>query len=250
MMAGQGMGGQSIGMITEPYTTMGSITGLPAGLTVIYDRKGRNVSLPPRAGIIASRALGVTAMEAWCTRDCAVGTVKLHGKQTILVSLYLDIKKPVIPRELSDIMTMLDRKHCAVIVCADTNAHSTLYGPDSNQRGEALEDFIIQNGFSVENIGNRPTFEVYRRNGLASSCIDVTLTRDLHFDLSNWRVDRSYNASDHNTILFEVEETPIDKKTVRPWSKADWPLFSKYLAEADYRVPSNMSMKKLDRLVG
>ena len=249
MLAGQEMVGQTICMITEPYTTMGSITGLPPGLMTIYDRKNRSTRAPPRAGIIANRALGITAMEAWCTRDCAVGTVKLHGKQTILISLYLDIKQPVISRELVDLMAMIDRKHCAVIICADSNAHSTLYGPDSNQRGEALEDFIIQNGLAVENVGNQPTFEAQRRNGIASSCIDVTLSRDLHFNLLNWRVDRSYNASDHNTIFFDTEETHIEKKMIRPWSKADWPCFNQYLAKADYRVPSNLSMKKLDRLV-
>ena len=107
MLAGQGMGGQSICMMTEPYTTMGSITGLPSGLTVIYDRKNKNARSPPRAGIMANRSLGITAMEAWCSRDCAVGTMKLHGKQTILVSLYLDIKKPVVSPELDNLMTCL-----------------------------------------------------------------------------------------------------------------------------------------------
>ena len=250
MLAGQELKGQSICMVTEPYTTHGFITGFSRQHVLVFDRKNKNRNLPPRAGIVADKSLGVTAMESWCSRDCAVATVKLHGKQTILVSLYLDINKPVVSPGLTDLMTMIDKKRCAVIICADSNAHSTLYGPDNNRRGDALEDFIIQNGLAVENIGNQPTFEVYRRNGMASSCIDVTLTRDLHFDLTNWRVDRGYNASDHNTILFESQATEVEKKKIRPWSKADWPTFTKHLTEADYRVPNNMSMKKLDRLVG
>ena len=59
----------------------------------------------------------------------------------------------------------------------DSNAHSVLFGKESNSRGEELEDFIIRNSLMVENVGTEPMFEVARANGPIMSTIDVTLSR-------------------------------------------------------------------------
>ena len=240
---------QTIACVTEPHTTANKVTGMPRGVTIGFDRSINPSQPPPRAAIIASRDLRLTMMDNWCNRDCAVATAVLHGRRTLIASIYLDILKPVVPQWLGGLVDMASNKGLPIIIMTDSNAHSCLYGPDNNPRGDAFEDFILEHGLEVQNVGDSPTFETQRGTKLIQTHIDVTLTRDLHFEIQDWRVDRSYNASDHNTIRFEAPETLVERTEVRPWSKADWNAFKEHLAKADYGVPMDMSMKKLDRLV-
>ena len=234
--------------MTEPYTYDGKITGTPNGTSTIYARSGP-ADPPPRAGILAGGGVGITAMDSWCNRDCAVALTRVGGRQTVLVSLYLDITLEVQPEWLDKLMDMVTGRGLPVIIGVDSNSHSTLYGPDNNARGDAFEDFILQYGLYVENIGTMPTFETMRGDRLIQTHIDVTLSRDLPTPIEQWRVNREYNASDHNTILFNVKTSTPEPELIRPWSKADWEKFRAILKQANYGVPKDMSMKKLDKLV-
>ena len=117
-LAGQAMEKKNriVSLFTEPYTTCGRITGMPRGTTVVYDRSDRGGQPPVRAAIIASADLGLTAMDSWCSRDCAVALVKIQGQQTIIVSLYMDIKRPVITKEIREVMQMINKKDLPVII--------------------------------------------------------------------------------------------------------------------------------------
>ena len=247
MLAGGGLEGRNrtILLMTEPYTYANHVVGLPNKTKLVFARsKGI-----PRACIAATPDVVLTTMENWCNEDCAVALTRVGGTQTVIVSLYLDITSGVQPRWLDKLMEMIDQKGYPIIMGIDTNAHSSLWGPDTNKRGEAFEDFIFQYGLNVENMGTAPTYETRRGNRMIGTHIDVTLTRGLHSGVKSWRVCRDYNASDHNTIKFEIESHKSDPELVRPWDKADWKKFSEILAGADYGIPEAMSMKKLDRLV-
>ena len=211
--------------------------------------KTQTANQPPRAGIVAGPDVKLTAMDTWCGRDCAVALAKIGGVQTVIVSLYMDINLEVQPKWLDELMTMIDRKGYPIILGVDSNSHSTLFGNSDNARGGAFEDFVLQYGLRVENMGSVPTFEIQRGTKLVQTFIDVTLTRGLAARIQNWHVDRSYNASDHNTIKFSIDSHKPEPELVRPWSKADWPTLTRYLAQADYGVPEAMSMKKLDKLL-
>ena len=244
VLLGNEIGGKSgkLAFVTEPYISHGTITGIPNGTTIVQAiSKGA-----PRAGIIASKDLGITAMDGWCTQDFAVATIRLGDVRALLVSAYLDIKLPVKQNQLENILNMANGKNYPVILCMDSNAHSTLYGPTNNQRGDELEDVIMRHALRVENVGECPTFETMRGQRLIQTHIDVTLTRGI--DLLNWRVDREYNGSDHNTIRCEITVGSKEKESIRPWSKADWQKFRTHLDQADYKIPGAMSMKKLDKL--
>ena len=251
ILAGRDMAGQSkqILLATEPHTSHARVTGMPGGAVLVYDKSIKTGQPAPRACIVASRDVNLTAMDGWCSRDCAVALTKVRGKQVIIVSLYMDIKLPVISNKLQGLMKMIDDKGFPLIIGVDSNAHSSLYGPSNNARGDDFEDFILQHGLSVENIGNKPTFETRRANTMARTHIDVTLSRDLDSEIKHWRVCDQYNASDHNSIYFQVEAPQDHLQLIRPWSKANWEDFTNKLAVADYRVPADISMKKLDRLV-
>ena len=127
----------------------------------------------------------------------------------------------------------------------DSNAHSTVYGPDQNSRGTEFEDLLFRQGLHVENVGDVPTFQT----SLRQSHIDVTLTRDLLVAISNWTVDTDYNGSDHNTISFDVGLGFELVPSSRPWGKANWSTFKQVLSSTEFFIPTSMTTKKLDRLV-
>ena len=238
---------RTVVLATEPYTMKNKVVGFPRGTKVICS--GRESVLAPRAAIVASLDTNITAMDSWCNRDCAVALTNVGGVRTVLVSLYLDIKLDVQPDWLDGLMRMIDDKGYPVIIGVDSNAHSSMYGPDNNARGNAFEDFVLQYGLCVENLGTKPTFETRRENGMVRTHIDVTLSRDIQAPIRGWRVDDGYNASDHNTILFETETYKTEPELSRQWSKANWGIFKERLTHANYGVPKDMSMKKLDKLV-
>ena len=62
-----------------------------------------------------------------------------------------------------------------LVICSDTNAHSTLLGcTNSDERGHMVEDLISTNHLQVLNEGNAFTFQTSR----SASIIDVTLVND------------------------------------------------------------------------
>ena len=119
LLAGQEMEGttEKILLATEPHTVANRVTGMPKGTVSLYDRTKNGSGLAPRACIVASRSLGLTAMEALCSRDCAVALAKVHGRQTMIASVYMDIKKPVVSKELENIIATADKKQYPLIIC-------------------------------------------------------------------------------------------------------------------------------------
>ena len=148
---------------------------------------------------------------------------------------------------LTKIMDYADEKDCKIVLGLDSNAHSELYGLETNARGEILEEFIFNRGLDVENRGNIPTFCTLRGTTLASSCIDITLSRGIN--VVNWVVDESFNNSDHNTLHFEILLDKEPPKLIRPWKKANWTRFTRILQKRPFHIPVNMSIRKLDRMV-
>ena len=77
-------------------------------------------------------------------------------------------------------MSAANKMSIPLIVCADANAHHTIWGSsDINPRGEALFDFIVVNKLTVMNSGSEPTFIVVNRRVV----LDVTLISDRYANL-------------------------------------------------------------------
>ena len=150
-----------IALMQEPYKYKGKLVKQPKGCTRIpaidkYDQGARTA-------IYASESLGICELKALCTRDCSVGQLKINGKQTIVASVYLDIQATqVVSEALKNLIKYCKQKKRPLIIGVDTNAHSVLYGPDNNPRGDILEEFLFEEGLQVENDTNVPTFQVIR----------------------------------------------------------------------------------------
>ena len=130
----------------------------------------------------------------------------------------------------------------------DSNAHSVLYGPDSNPRGEELENFILEHGLMVENVGMRPTFQAKRKTCTIATHIDVTLSRGLSGVIKNWEVNLDFNGSDHNTILFRMEDQcDTRREKVRVWDSTNWLFFKDELSKNArlLTIPDMLNEKKV-----
>ena len=232
----------SLGLLTEPYHYKNKIPKLGTLFELFPDT---TLASPPRAAILAPKSLHATYLPHLSGPDVTVVFLRRHN--LIIVSGYCDKNLPMIQPWLTKIMEYADDKSCKIVLGLDSNAHSELYGNETDGRGEILEDFILNHALEVNNRGNIPTFSTLRGNTLATSFIDITLSRDL--TVMDWRVDESFNNSDHNTLSFEVLLSPEQPHLIRPWKKANWTRFTRILQKSKFNVPTNMSIKKLDKLV-
>ena len=101
--------------------------------------------------------------------------------------------KKVISEELKNLINYCRTHNFQLILGADSNSHSNLWGPEPKRRctrGEKLEEWILQEGLEIHNVGEIPTFE----NKRCSSNIDITLSMGLDFTLSDWCVSEDYNG--------------------------------------------------------
>ena len=239
--------GQSsqIGLITEPYTHDNKCAILPPGFKSIP----RNaLPIRPRAAIFHHPDTTLVVMEHLSNADCAVAL--MPGDRPLLIaSIYLDIGKDCIPGWLEELVDFASRKSYQLLLAADTNAHTPLLGGEvTNARGELLEQFILSNSLMIHNEGDTPTFDVIRDQRRLTSYIDATISCGT-YQILGWRVDSSYNGSDHNTILFEIPVATATTIQVRPWAKAKWDVFKRSLEEANLYTPESATCKKLDKMV-
>ena len=147
---------------------------------------------------------------------------------------------------MDEVIEYADCKNLGLIVCMDSNCHSTLFGPETNARGRKLEEAIASYNLIVENVGHVPTFH----RGKARTCIDITLTKRLHSAILGWTVNTNYNGSDHNTIEFSVEQDCISIPKTWVWKRADWELFRTHLTGLKVNLPEVVTNDTREELLG
>ena len=231
-----------IAFVTEPHTAFKKVVGKPFEYNVYPEIACNDV---PRAALYIPRNIKNVGLPHLSNHDCQAALLYLQTSIILVASVYLDINLSPTPEWLTELSEFADSKHYGVIIALDTNSHSTLFGPTENDRGRQFEQFILGANFWVENRGTTPTFQTLQ----AESFIDVTLTRDIR--VLNWRVSTSYNASDHNTIFFSIDQVlTVPPKDIRPWKQADWVKFKSLLSQPGYSIPARITCKKLDKMVG
>ena len=237
---------ETIALIQEPYRHKGRLARAPKGYARIPSNHVENA----RACIFSAHTLNLIEFSTLCKPDCAVGSMKVNGKQTIFASIYLDCtNKDVITQELKKVVSTAEARSFGLVISIDTNSHSVLYGNETCQRGEILEDFLMEIFLNIANIGTTPTFYTIRGQVEAKSCIDVTMYRDINFNIQNWRVDCDWNGSDHRSILFEVSHCDDTVTPIRPWHRADWKTFSSILEGEEYYEPVSVNQRKCEKMV-
>jgi len=232
-------GVQGVALVQEPWVKGNKVLGI-GHLRQVCTSKSEHV----RAAIVTDKKLRVWPMDGLSTADLAVAVIQ-HGMGMIVVaSFYWDMNREVINNELLELINLCRTRKLPLLVGADTNAHSVMWGCDStDSRGSILEDIIMVDNLSVLNTGRKCTFQTVR----AKSIIDVTLINNLVQGIDNWMVDESDSMSDHkyiryNTVLTEVNYTV----SRRPFNKVAWDDFRTKLEEAELPQEIDETVEAID----
>ena len=99
--------------------------------------------------------------------------------------------------QLNNIAKTANKKKDGLIVCSDTNAHSTTWGNDTNnKRSNDLENLIGKYDLQTANTDPSPT---YHKGGNCST-IDLTLINEHAPKILNWKILKGESHSDHEMI--------------------------------------------------
>ena len=217
----------NIALITEPYTVRSEVALVDKAAFKLYSAIGSK----PRACVRTAKDVPAWLVNEFTSRDICTIAIKINGRLTYVTSAYLDINLPVRQTQLVNLISHCELKRIALVVAMDSNSHSGLWGcPDTNARGEELENLISETNLTVMNVGTEPTFVTSR----ASSIIDVTVVNAKAFaelNLSEWEVDTSNPSfSDHRYITFVMGHYSPVVKQCRNMKKANWGLFRAILS--------------------
>ena len=208
--------------LQEPPTHGSKVVGLGKGNHVFYDSSSER----PRSAIYASRNLQLWLAPQFTSRDVVTCLwIWPNGKEVMVTSVYMDIlNRQVIDNTLLKLLQHCRDKDIDLLICADTNAHSSLWNcDDTNERGGILEDYIFHFNLQIHNEGNHFTF--FR--GAAKTIIDVTLTKglDLGHRLHDWEVSDAVQGSDHLLLQWRLTISSPKHINIRDMKVGDWLLF-------------------------
>ncbi len=150
----------------------------------------------------------------------------MDGRTVYCAAVYFDINLTVRLQNFVQLLEFCDSKRIPLIVGADSNTHSVLWGcEETNKRDEDFKDQILRFNLNVANSGGEYTFSTSRAN----SIIDITLinpsTPSSLFP-KNWRVLAEESFFDHKYLSFELGEFEKEVKLTRKLKGVDWPKFT------------------------
>ena len=231
-------------LLTEPPIYKNKIVTLPKGYHI---HPSNTLTDPPRAAILSRPDLNCVPIQHLCNPDCSVALLPTPLGTILLASVYLDGNLDVNPPWLQNVFSYAKTKQYGIILGCDSNAHNTLYGFKTDRRGKDFVRLLTNNDLVISNQGKNPTFDTLRGGKPYKSVIDITAS--FQVDIQNWRVDKQYNGSDHNSIRFNIQFSERPPTFGRRWSKADWPLFTATLEKEPLYTPRVVNNKKLDHMV-
>jgi len=216
--------------LQEPYSLVGRVKGYVGLRGRVFQPK---VATPKAAIIINNPDIDVLQLDLGNTSHVVAVQIIAKAHEFYLVSAYFQFSHSVEPY-----LTMLDeciakiRNNNAkneIIICVDVNAQSTAwYSRLTDDRGDKVEDFIIENNLIVLNqVSKHPTYASH--SGTLN--IDVTLsTAGIVGHIRNWRIEPEAAISDHNAILLKIsssrDEHQLQEKDLSfNIKKANWELF-------------------------
>ena len=203
--------------IQEPYLYNDRLNYLPGDLQCFYKR-----GVEARAAILARKHINLWFVDEYSSRDVSIGVIKTNDdKKIFIISLYCDQTfESVIPASLTSFLMSNSSDTDCFLICADTNAWSSLWGSSStNSRGEQFEDWVLSHELDICNTGHTPTF-----HGRGETFIDVTFSKNLVVE--NWHVSDQCSFSDHCYIYFSIN-TSVDFNNLVRHSNPIWNRFLK-----------------------
>ena len=116
----------------------------------------------PRAALRISKSLVSSAFPRFISRDMASATVNIGDEEMVVVSVYCHRDDPAVSADLEEVALHCKNNRLPLIIGADSNSWSPLWGPLQNDRGKVFEEFINEFDLRVLNDSNSPHFYFYR----------------------------------------------------------------------------------------
>lgn len=218
-----------IGLVQEPWIGGdGKLRGLNSFPGTVFAQKEK-----PRTCILVAANLRATTLPQFTSRDLVAIQTQVQGKQVVIASGYFPYSVEDNPptSEVTQLVEYCQTEKMELLVGLDANAHNILWGSsDTNRRGEALWEFLVEKDLHILNRGSVPTF----RNILRDEVLDVTVaTSSLAWQACDWHVSKEESLSDHRHIRFSF---PLDPslntvKLIRKPRKTNWIDFRRKLKE-------------------
>ncbi|GBL94762.1 hypothetical protein AVEN_244745-1 [Araneus ventricosus] len=185
----------SIILVQEQYILDGRIAGIPRSWNqrLSKNNKAGNISLPScNKPVFLQSTVNSTALK-----------IQTEQGPLTVISAYFSPYKNIMEtlQELHSILTDLGDER--VLICADLNAHSRIWGyANEDTRGAQVEDFLLaQQLYLLNETNSPPTFEHRDRKGWP----DLSFIKGTDFANScTWKVLEDYTHSDHKYILIEA----------------------------------------------
>src|SRR5436190_14484365 len=212
--------------IQEPYVARKKTTGFT---------DSELVRLQPRAGdpwvasIISNKEIETFQLSHMDTKHVMCFQVLTGDNDFYIINAYCQFSLEIEPilNDIEKIINSINSQRLMILM--DSNAKSRLwYAGDTDDRGKAVEEFLITNRLHVLNEASELT--TYS-SGQGSSNIDITIVSEaLIGSCSGWKVLDVCTTSDHNLIIFktlgENKKRRIFQKQNRfNTKKADWNAF-------------------------
>lgn len=191
----------------------------------------------PRAVILSRKPAFL--LQDFVSRDLVAVKMSLPNVGTvILASAYFanEDNANVPNEETKRLITYCSSNKLPIVLSCDANAHHVLYGStDTNQRGSALLEFLLQENLYVVNLGSVPTFITAVREEV----LDLTIcSSDVVSKVTDWKVSLEETLSDHRHILFKVGDKEEEKEVcIKDPKKTNWLLFKENLENLTLSCP-------------
>ena len=239
--------GVDIVLIQEPWIIKDRVHGLSTNeYNLVLPISGK-----PRACMLIKKTFHYLTLHRYCDGDTVTICANLPRGTFWFSSSYMahDHADPP-PSDLTRQMVKdAHTQNIAVIVGADANSHHEIWGStDTNQRGESLMNFLLDNKLSIANLGNEPTFIVSNRREV----LDITIVSDrISHLISNWKVLDECSFSDHRYISFVIECGNCNKvQFFTNRRNTDWNIFRSTLNSSIEKAPQAISdVDTLERVV-
>jgi hypothetical protein len=209
----------------EPCVYKGKVTTFPG----IKFTGTTDPNLQPRAAIWASSNMNLWNHQEYSDRDMVTvvwNNPMLSSSQMYITSMYCDINLPMVSEKLQKLVTHCRLNDMPLLVLADSNAHSSLWGCQiDNERGTDLENFLIDSSLMTLNVGNTPTFDCNR----GRTIIDISIASPEVSELTeSWRVLDENFCSDHKCIEIKLNIEP-QIAFFRNYTNTNWDDFRNFI---------------------
>ena len=210
-------------LIQEPWLgSKSKICGLNLNGYDLCYHKGERVN---RSCILIKSNINFLFADGLSDEDLTVLNVKIGPNDFLIASAYFPIDTEIPSQNIKEVTF----KGRPLVIGCDSNAHNVIWGSkDTNERGEFLMNFILNNDLVINNRGSEPTFS----NKVRSEVIDITLSsRSFSKNIGNWRVLDKDSFSDHSFISFELNMENEMVKPRRNPRNTNWEVYKERLRD-------------------